>query len=72
MTSEDYNNSLLATLREEKNLTQQNVADALEVSRYTVIRAEQGTSASWKLLGSFATFYGISINDLVTKQVADV
>lgn len=63
---------MLATLREDKNLTQQNVADALGISRFTVIRAEQGVSASWKLLQSFATFYGISINDLVSKETADV
>lgn len=68
MTGNDYNNKKLVELRENKNLTQQNVADSLKVSRFTVLRAEKGESASWKLLQSFAAYYEVSISDLLTQE----
>ena len=68
MTGNDYNNKKLVDLREDKNLTQQNVADSLRVSRFTVLRAEKGESASWKLLQSFAVFYKVPISDLLAQE----
>lgn len=72
MTGNDYNTKTLIDLREAKNLTQQNVADSLGISRFTVIRAEKGESASWKLLQSFAAYYGVEISDILTKEKISV
>ena len=65
MTKEDYDNEKLAKLRTGMSLTQEDVAGRIGVSRFTVIRAEQGNAASWKLLQSFAEFYKVSISDLI-------
>ena len=72
MTSNDYDNTKLISFREDKKLTQQNVADSLNVSRFTIIRAEQGVSASWKLLQNLASFYGVSISELIKSETATV
>jgi len=65
MTKEDYDNTRLVKLRESKKLTQENVAESVGVSRFTIIRAEQGSAASWKLLQSLSAFYGISVSELI-------
>lgn len=68
MTKNDYDNLKLLSLRESKKLTQEVVAEGVGVSRFTIIRAEKGESASWKLLKSLSSFYGISISDLLKRQ----
>jgi DNA-binding XRE family transcriptional regulator len=65
MTKNDYDNSKLIKLRESKKMTQEDVAETIGVSRFTIIRAEQGQSASWKLLQTLSAFYGISISELI-------
>ena len=65
MTKHDYDNQKLCDLREAKNLTQESVAESIGVSRFTIIRAEKGEKASWKLLQNLSTFYGIQISELL-------
>lgn len=65
MTKDDYYNEKLVELREQKKLTQENVAQSVGVTRFTIIRAEKGEAASWKLLQALSTFYEVSISELL-------
>lgn len=68
MTGTDYNSERLKKLREKQGLTQQEVADALEVNRQTVYRAEAGRLASYKLLCAFAVFYQVQVSSLLLPR----
>lgn len=72
MTKQDYDNDKLTKMRESKKLTQESVADSIGVSRFTIIRAEKGEAASWKLLQALSGFYGIPITDLIKSTPAHV
>jgi len=55
----------LKTLRQEHGLTQQQLADALEVSRQTVISIENGRyDPSLPLAFRIARFLGVKIEDI--------
>lgn len=68
MTKNDYDNKKLSDLRESKKLTQESVAESIGVSRFTIIRAEKGVKASWNLLESLCSFYGIPILELLKDK----
>lgn len=68
MTENDYNNLKLLQLRMTRNLSQEDVANNIGVSRFTIIRAEKGQAASWKLLQTLSAFYGIAISELLQTE----
>lgn len=71
MDKNNYKNYLLVVWREEAGQTQQDVADAINVDRQTVYRAENGKSASFKLLRNLCLHYNKSLADLLDlKAVA--
>ncbi len=52
-------------LRKQKNITQENLADALSVTRQTIISLEGGRyNASLQLAYKLAKFFGVKIEDV--------
>ena len=60
-------------LRKEKNLTQQELADQLGVSRQAVSRWEMGTAKTEiESLASLSRIFGITVDELLTGEQAAV
>ena len=56
-------------MRVDKNLTQEELAQAVSVSRQTIIAIEKGHYVPSLLLAmNLAKFFGISVEDLFYKQ----
>lgn len=81
MNATHYNPDMLKQLRTEKSradnteITQQIVADALNVQRQTIYRAENGIDVSYELLCDLASYYGVEVISLLyptpkTEQAA--
>lgn len=68
MSDTFYQNELLIEWREALNLTQDDVAKELNVSRATINRAENAKGASLELLYAFADFYRKPISSLLKKN----
>ena len=52
-------------LRKQQGLSQSELADALDVTRQTIISLESGRyNASLKLAGKIARYFGLSIEDI--------
>ena len=61
--------TFLKTLRKEKNLTQDQLAEQLGVSNRTVSRWETGTNMpDISLLVEIAELYGVSIPELIKEK----
>ena len=55
----------IAQLRKERRITQEELADAVEVTRQTIISLENGRyNASLLLAHKIATYFGSSIEEL--------
>jgi DNA-binding XRE family transcriptional regulator len=71
MNTNHYDPEKLKRLRAEKSLrdgveiTQQMVADALNVQRQTIYRAENGLDISYERLCQLAGYYGVSVITLL-------
>ena len=62
---EEYNAQILLDARKNAGLTQQELADALSVTRQTIISLENGRyNASLTLAHKAAQFFGITIEEL--------
>jgi len=62
-------NNSIKSLREQKNVTQQDLADALSVSRQTIVAIEKGNYTPSLLLAfELATYFKISIEKLFWKE----
>jgi len=71
MNSTHYNPGKLKTWREQKGMSQPEVAEALKIHSGTVYRAEAGQNVSYELLCDLADFYGQDVIDLLySRQVA--
>lgn len=68
MNSNFYNNEVLIGWRESLGLTQEELANELNVTRQTISRVENGQSASLKLLYALADFYRKPITELLKKN----
>jgi transcriptional regulator with XRE-family HTH domain len=69
MNGQDYYAEKLKSLRESKTLTQEEVAEKLNVNRQTILRAESGTIASYDLLCRMADLYEVDILDLLRSRL---
>ncbi len=58
------------SLRDGKDITQQIVADALEVQRQTIYRAENGLDISYEMLCSLGRYYGVDVLTLLRPQLS--
>lgn len=65
MDSRHYYNNKLTEARELLGKTQQEIADALNVDRQTIYRAETGKNASYELLTRLCAFYRIPMTIVV-------
>lgn len=54
--------------RDGKDITQQIVADALEVQRQSIYRAENGLDISYEMLCSLADFYEADVISLLRSR----
>lgn len=55
----------IAQLRKERRITQEELADAVEVTRQTIISLENGRyNASLLLAHKIARYFGLSIEDI--------
>ena len=55
----------IAQLRKERRITQEELADAVEVTRQTIISLENGRyNASLLLAQKIARYFGLSIEDI--------
>lgn len=61
MNATHYDPNKLKALREQKEMSQQDVASALSVHRQTVYRAEAGIDVSYELLCALANFYDADV-----------
>lgn len=62
----------LLELRKKNNMSQEDLADALQVSRQTVYRWEKGmVQPSTEMLIRLSEIYNVSFNSLIGKQLAD-
>jgi transcriptional regulator with XRE-family HTH domain len=70
MERKDYKPDELKRLRESREQTQEQVAQALNVDRQTIYRAENG-NCSYKLLRKLANYYDVDLLALLnsTKPV---
>ena len=59
----------IAQLRKERRITQEELADAVEVTRQTIISLENGRyNASLLLAHKIATYFGSSIEEIFLFQ----
>ncbi len=65
MDKNDYDNTKLERLREDKGLSVAAVAEKLGISRQTVYFAERGGDISFELLSRFAKLYGVPVVSLL-------
>lgn len=65
MDSRHYDPAKLASGRRSANLTQQQVAEAINKDRQTIYRAEAGTNASFELLAELCRLYKIPVTDVI-------
>jgi transcriptional regulator with XRE-family HTH domain len=68
MNARHYDHDKLKKLRESRNLTQKQVAVAVNVDRQTVYRAEAGDQAGYDLLCDLCELYGVSILAVIRPQ----
>lgn len=62
----------LQKLRKEKNISQENLAEALQVSRQTIGKWENGTTyPEAECLIQISDFFGVSIDTLLKGRVAE-
>ena len=60
-------------LRKQQGLSQSELADALDVTRQTIISLEGGRyNASLKLAGKIARYFGLSIEDIFIFEQEDL
>ena len=57
--------NILKSLRESRGFSQQQVADALKIERTTYVKYETGTSKPTRKLKELATFYNVSVDQLL-------
>lgn len=65
MDSRHYNNEKLKRAREAAGLTQEQVAELLNVHKETISRADRGTVASYELLVQICAICKIGIKDIL-------
>lgn len=65
MNSRHYDPEKLKKLREDKDLTQEQVAVTLNVHRQTIFRAEAGQNASYELLCALCDLYDQEVVSLL-------
>lgn len=65
MNARHYDHSKLKELRKSRDLTQDQVAEALNVDRQTIYRAEGGLTAGYDLLCDMCDLYGVSIISVI-------
>jgi transcriptional regulator with XRE-family HTH domain len=65
MNVRHYYPEKLVALREGAGLSQEALAEKLEVHKLTILRAEKGRSASYGLLSKYATEFHLAVTDLV-------
>lgn len=68
MDARHYYPEKLVRLREGEGLSQQALADALNVHKYTIQRAEDGRCGSYGLLLKYATRYDIPVTRLIRPR----
>jgi transcriptional regulator with XRE-family HTH domain len=68
MNAQHYDCDRLKEIREERGLTQLEVAERLGIDRQTVYRAEAGKSASYELLWDLCSLYQEDILTLLRPQ----
>lgn len=65
MREEDRRENRIAQLRKERRITQEELADAVEVTRQTIISLENGRyNASLLLAHKIAKYFGSSIEEI--------
>lgn len=63
---------IISNLRKEKNITQKDLADALNVSDKAVSRWECGTSRpDLEMMFMISKYFGVSYNNLITARISD-
>jgi transcriptional regulator with XRE-family HTH domain len=67
-----YFSSNFRTLRQKKNLSQQEIADALQLSRTKVNSYERGVQPPYELLIKIADFFKLSLDVLIKKDIASL
>lgn len=70
MNASHYNSAKLALAREQKQLTQKNIAEKLGVTEMTVYRAEKGINASYELLVKFCELVDLDIREILVLDKA--
>jgi transcriptional regulator with XRE-family HTH domain len=60
-----YDPAKLAEARKVNNLTQQDVANALNVDRQTIYRAESGITASYEILAALCKLYKLPMTAVI-------
>ena len=65
MNATHYDPDKLVQARELRGETQQQIADALNVDRQTIYRAEQGKSISYELLAKLCGYYSIPMVNIL-------
>lgn len=71
MDAQHYDSNKLKGLREERRLTQLEVAARLDLNRQTVYRAEAGLSASYELLCDLCNLYAVDVLTLLKPQLVE-
>lgn len=63
---------VIANLRKEKNMTQKDLAEALNISDKAISRWECGKGRpTLEMMFEISKFFGISYNDLITARISD-
>ncbi|MFB6453753.1 helix-turn-helix domain-containing protein [Chitinophaga sp. Hz27] len=62
-------NRNLVWLRQQRGLTQEQLADKLKIPRPSLVKYEQGRSVPVELLQKFSEFFKIPMHDLVEKEM---
>jgi transcriptional regulator with XRE-family HTH domain len=65
MDAKHYNPKILVKAREEKQKTQQNIADLLKVDRQTIYRVEAGITASYDILAAICAVYELPLTEVI-------
>jgi len=63
--------NIVKKLREEKNLTQDDLANILGISRQMVSAIERGANPSVELLNKLADYFGVSTDSLLGREASN-
>lgn len=71
MTTSEYQNEKLRRLRDERNLSRQQVGDLLGVTRMAIYLAEE-KQISWKLLRRYAAVFSMPLPSLLRDEIIEM